>query len=56
MLNINCSNSDCAFMNDGKCCLDTVTEYKQKHHKNVLYSDSGSSKLTKPCPYYENKI
>ncbi len=54
MSNINCSNPSCAFMNDGKCCLDTVTVYSKKYGTSVLCSSGDSEE--KSCPYYVDKV
>lgn len=50
MLNINCSSSDCIYMRDGKCCLDTVTE----NTKRKTDTDDKSRENPNPCPYYVN--
>lgn len=53
MSNINCSSSECAFMYDGKCCLDTITENTEKlTGETAELCESGAPK---PCPYYVNK-
>ncbi len=42
MSNINCTESNCVFMEDGKCMLNTVTR--------ITYSKTANPP---PCPYFK---
>ncbi|MBS6837658.1 hypothetical protein [Monoglobus pectinilyticus] len=48
MSNINCTNSDCKFMSDGKCCLNTVPKARASKNK----TEQNKADINSDCPYF----